>query len=104
MTERIGYAGIQSNPVFKELVSRRRRLTILLSAVTIVPYCIFILVAALSPGSLASRLSGQSNITIGWAVGAMLILGCWLLTGFYVRQANVDFDRLTERLALGAEK
>ncbi len=96
--------GIQAHPLFNELVSRRRRFTLLLSAATLVPYYIFILVAALSPDILARRISANSSVSAGWPVGVAIILGAWLLTGLYVRRANSDFDCVTRKLVREAIK
>jgi len=95
---------IQAHPLFKELVSRRRRFTLLLSVATLVPYYIFILVAALSPGVLARRISAYSSVSVGWPVGVAIILGAWLLTGLYVRRANGEFDDITRELMREAIK
>ncbi|MBP0623977.1 DUF485 domain-containing protein [Cupriavidus consociatus] len=95
---------IGEHPLFEELVRRRKRLVVLLSAVTLVPYYLFILVAALSPDTLAARISAQSSISVGWLVGALIILGAWLLTGLYVSRANNEFDGLTSKLIREASK
>ncbi len=89
---------IQAHPLFRELVSRRSRFTLLLSVATLVPYYIFILVAALNPGVLARRMSAVSSVSVGWPVGVAIILGAWLLTGLYVRRANGEFDSITRKL------
>ncbi|MDY7511225.1 DUF485 domain-containing protein [Ralstonia wenshanensis] len=95
---------IQSHPLFWELVSRRRRFTLLLSIATLVPYTIFIFVAALSPDVLAHRIFAGSSISAGWPVGVAIIFGAWLLTGLYVRRANGEFDGITRKLVEGVVK
>lgn len=95
---------IGEHPLFEELVRRRKRLVVVLSAVTLVPYYLFILVAALSPDTLAARISAHSSVSVGWLVGVLIILGAWLLTGLYVSRANNEFDGLTTRLIREATK
>ncbi len=40
----------------------------------------------------------------GWPVGAVLIVGSWLLTGIYIRRANGEFDALNEQILREARK
>lgn len=37
-------------------------------------------------------------LTIGVPMGAALIIGSWLLTGYYVSKANKEFDRISHEL------
>lgn len=104
MTHTAACSIIGEHPLFEELVRRRRRLVVLLSAVTLVPYYLFILVAALSPDTLAARISAQSSVSVGWLVGVLIIAGAWLLTGVYVSRANNEFDSLTVKLVAEAGK
>ncbi|GAB7535644.1 hypothetical protein BGC_18600 [Burkholderia sp. 3C] len=73
-----------------------------LTASTLVPYYLFVLVAAYRPAALATRIHGGSAITVGWIAGGLLIVGTWLLTGLYVRYANGEFDTLSQQLDTGA--
>lgn len=93
--------GIRNNPLFDTLIKRRRRFVAWLTAMTVAPYCAFILVAAFAPRVLAIKLSEGSAVNIGWPIGAALIVGCWCLTGLYVRRANGEFDALTARILAG---
>ncbi|MBP0632170.1 MULTISPECIES: DUF485 domain-containing protein [unclassified Cupriavidus] len=104
MSHKSAYSIIGEHPLFEELVRRRRRLVVLLSAVTLVPYYLFILVAALRPDILAARVSALSSVSVGWLVGVLIILGAWLLTGLYVSRANNEFDGLTSKLVGEAAK
>lgn len=87
-------AGIRQQPQFKELVRRRRHFVAWLTALTLLPYYAFILVASFAPQLLATTLSANSIINVGWPLGFALILGTWLLTGLYIRRANGEFDAL----------
>jgi uncharacterized membrane protein (DUF485 family) len=97
-------SGIQRNPLFETLVRRRRRFVGWLTALTLVPYCAFILVASFAPQCLAVRLFQGSIVNIGWPIGVALIVGTWGLTGLYVRRANGEFDALTAQILAGAKQ
>ena len=91
-------ARIRRNPKFAELVSKRTRLAVLLSLIVLVPYYTFMMVTAFNPALLAQPISEGSIITIGWPIGALIIIGAWLTTAVYIRRANGDFDRLNQEI------
>jgi len=86
---------IRQHPKFAELVARRTRFALVLSLVVLVPYYSFMMVVAFNPAILHKTL-GDSVITIAWPLGALLVIGSWLLTGIYIRRANGEFDELTQ--------
>lgn len=92
---------IRSTPAFRKLVVRRRKLVAWLTLGTLLPYYVFVLVAAFTPKVLALKLFPHSVITIGWPIGLVLIVGTWILTGIYIRRANGEFDELTARILAG---
>lgn len=96
-------ARIRKHPLLHRLLSRRRRFVAWLSAATVLPYCLFILVVGFDPQLLARKWSDTSIINIGWPLGVALIVGTWLLTGLYVMRANGEFDALTARILAGEE-
>ena len=71
--------------------------TLALSLLVLVPYYSFMLVIAFQPDLLRQTL-GEGVATVGWPIGALLVVGSWLLTGVYVRRANGEFDRLNEEV------
>jgi uncharacterized membrane protein (DUF485 family) len=92
---------IRSTPAFRELVVRRRKFVAWLTLGTLLPYYAFVLVAAFEPSILAIKIYPDSVITVGWPIGAMLIVGTWILTGLYIRRANGEFDKLTAQILDG---
>lgn len=94
-------SGIRSNPLFDTLVRRRSRFVACLTAVTLIPWCAYILVAGFAPGLLAIRFSEFSIINIGWPIAVLMIVGIWCLTGLYVFRANGEFDALTVKILAG---
>jgi uncharacterized membrane protein (DUF485 family) len=89
---------IRQNPKFAEMVSKRTRLAILLSLIVLLPYYAFMMVTAFHPALLALPLREGSIVTIGWPIGAALVIGSWLMTGIYIRRANGEFDRLNKEI------
>ncbi len=94
--EQRGNRHLLEDPEFKDLVSRKNRISIQLTAVTLVVYYGFILLIAFKRDVFAARTIG--NVTFGILLGIGVILACWLLTGIYVRWANRNYDSMVARL------
>ncbi|NBA97601.1 DUF485 domain-containing protein [Pseudomonas sp. R5(2019)] len=94
------YQSIRENPRYRSLVQRRSRLTFCLSAIVLSLYGLFVAAVSWHPEVLtyAPQLVG---LTLGIWSALILIIGSWLLTGFYVLRANNAFDQMT--LALLSE-
>ncbi len=92
------YRRVEADPVFHELVARRSRLAFGLSAVVLIAYYAFMAVVAFAPHLFARTMFEGGTLTIGVPIGAVLIVGSWLLTGWYVARANGEFDRMTREL------
>lgn len=91
-------ARIRRNPKFAELVAKRTRLAIVLSLIVLVPYYAFMMVTAFKPALLAQPIHAGSIITVGWPIGALIIIGAWLTTAVYIRRANGEFDQLNAEI------
>ena len=94
----------RSNPTFAEMVGMRTRVAIILSLILLVPYYTFMMITAFKPALHAQPVTPGGVVTIGWPVGAVLIVGSWLLTGIYIRRANGEFDALNEEILREARK
>lgn len=77
---------------FKNFVSKRNKISLVLSLVILVCYYIFILGVGLTPEVLGYRL-GPSSITLGIIVGVFLIVLSVVATGLYTFLANSYFDK-----------
>ncbi|KAF0225364.1 MAG: hypothetical protein FD176_415 [Rhodospirillaceae bacterium] len=88
------YEQVRGNPKFAQLVKRRGRLALLLSAIVLVSYYAFMMVVAFAPQVLAVPLSEGGSLTIGAPIGAAIIIISWLLTGVYSHFANGPFEQL----------
>ncbi len=83
-------------PEFHRLVSRRWRISLILTACLFVLYYGYILLIATQKAFLSRRLDG--SMTIGIPIGAAVIVGAWVLTAAYVVWANRYYDREVARL------
>src|SRR5262245_47791907 len=95
MTNQTVQQRIRQNPKFAELVARRTRFALVLSLFVLVPYYSFMMVVAFNP-ALLHQTFGEGVVTIAWPLGAVLVIGSWLLTGIYIRRANGEFDEMTQ--------
>ena len=94
---------IASDPKYVELEGKRRRLSWVLTALMLVVYYGFILLVAFGKPFLSQRI-GNGVTTIGIPIGLGVIVFTILITGYYVRRANREFDDLTEQVVKGALK
>ena len=79
-----------------ELAARRLRVALSLTAAMLVVYFGFILLIAFAKGFLAERI--VSGLTVGMALGVIVILATWVLTWIYVRWANRVYEPEVARL------
>ena len=91
-----GNLQLLEDPEFKDLVSRKNRISIQLTVVTLILYYGFIFLIAFKRDFFGAKAFG--NVTVGILLGIGVILACWLLTGIYVRWANRNYDSMVARL------
>ena len=88
---------IVANPKYQRLISTRSRFGWLLTAIMLVVYYGYIGIIAFDKELFSQRL-GDGVTTVGIPVGFGVIIFTILITGFYVRRANTEFDALTEEI------
>jgi uncharacterized membrane protein (DUF485 family) len=81
---------------FKSLVRKRWSVSIVLTALLFLLYYGYILLIAYDKPLLAVKL-GQ-HTTLGIVLGALTIVGSWVLTVVYVVWANTSYDREVEAI------
>jgi uncharacterized membrane protein (DUF485 family) len=91
-------AAIKKHPLYEELVATRKRFAWILTIIMLAIYYGFILVIAFAKELLAAPLGSGMTMTVGIAVGVLIILSAFVLTGIYVVRANGQFDRLTKAI------
>jgi uncharacterized membrane protein (DUF485 family) len=88
-------AKIAAHPKYQELKHKRTTFGWWLSIAMLIVYYGFILLVAFKKEFLATRM-GEGVMTVGMPIGLGVILFTVLITVFYVRRANREFDSLTE--------
>ena len=94
---------IAANPKYQKLVRTRSSFGWILTAVMMVVYYGYIALIAFNKEVLSARL-GEGVMTVGIPVGFGVIVFTILITGFYVRRANSEFDQLTREIVEEAGK
>ena len=90
-------ARIEANPKYHELRRKRNTLGWTLTIMMLVVYYGFIGLIAFDKEFLA-RPIGSGVTTLGIPIGIGVIVFTVLITGFYVRRANSEYDRLTAEI------
>ena len=88
---------IQKNPKFMQFVSMRNRYSIIMTVLMMVVYFGYILLIAFNKPFLSQRL-GDGVMTVGIPLGFGVIVFTVIITAYYVRRANSEFDDLTETI------
>lgn len=86
---------IVSQPKYKELKAKRTRFGWMLTLLMLIVYYGFVLLVAFNKPFLAQRL-GEGVMTVGMPIGFGVIVFTILITAYYVRRANAEFDVLSE--------
>lgn len=89
---------IANHPKYQQLKSTRTSLGWWLTAAMMVVYYGFILLVAFDKQFLAQRL-GAGVTTLGMPIGLIVIVFTIVITAFYVRRANGQFDALSDQIA-----
>lgn len=92
------YQRVRRNPKFQELVRKRGRLALLLSAIVLVAYYALMMAVAFAPDALRTPIAEGSMISIGFPLSAVVIVVSWLLTGVYSHFANGEFEELNNQI------
>ena len=87
---------VLDSPEFKRLVTRRWRISLVLTACLFVLYYGYILMIATQKPFLSQRIGDAT--TIGIPIGAAVIVISWVLTALYVVWANRYYDAEVARL------
>ena len=88
---------IESNPKYKELVSKRNSLGIKLGIFVIVMFYAYILVIAFNKELLATKI-GDGVTTIAFPIALAILVLSFITTLVYVKRANGEFEDLTNEI------
>ena len=78
------------------VAAKRWRMALMLTGAMLVVYFGFILLIAFAPGFLSERIT--DGLSVGMALGVLVILATWVLTWTYVRWANRVYEPEVARL------
>jgi uncharacterized membrane protein (DUF485 family) len=87
---------ILASAEFRHLVTRRWRISLILTALLFIIYYGYILLIAADRAWLSTRIG--TSTTMGIPLGVGVIVAAWLLTAAYVAWANRYYDPEVERL------
>ena len=73
------YKKVRANPKFAELEGKRSRFALMLTAIVMVSYYGMMALVAFAPDALRTPISSGATLTIGVPIGAVIIIGSWLL-------------------------
>ena len=71
---------------------------LLVAVIVLVGYYSFMMVVAFAPDLLHKPMSDDSVLSVGFPIGAGIIILSWLLTGVYSHFANGRFQDLTDEI------
>jgi uncharacterized membrane protein (DUF485 family) len=94
----IPHRSILESDDFRGLIARRWRVSLGLTALLFLLYYGYIALVAWNRPLLARPIAAESATTLGIPLGALVIVGAWILTAAYVVWANRHFDREAGRL------
>lgn len=92
------YEKVVAHPKFAELMTKRNRFALLLSAIVLGVYYTFVLVATMAPVRFAQPIGDDLTWCIGLVAGFVIQAFAFIMTGIYVRRANGEFDSLNRTL------
>jgi uncharacterized membrane protein (DUF485 family) len=90
------YQQVQASPEFGDLRRRLRRFVFPMSALFLIWYLVYVLLASYAPDFMATRLSG--NFTVGLLIGLLQFVSTFLITTLYVRFADRTLDPAAESI------
>ena len=88
---------IESNPKYKELVSKRNSLGIKLGIFVLVMFYAYILVIAFNKELLAAKI-GDGVTTNAFPIALAILVISFITTLIYVNKANGEFENLTNEI------
>ena len=94
---------IQRNPAYLQLRSKRNRLGGVLTLLMLIVYYGYVALIAFDKEFLAQTL-GSGVTTLGIPIALFVIVFTVVITLFYIRRANNEFDQMTQQILKDAQK
>lgn len=93
---------IENSPEFKQLISTRWTIALILTFLVFITYYGFVLLAGVSKATLAYKIGEVTTLGIPIAVGVIVV--SFILTLIYVFWANEKYDKMVASILKKAEK
>jgi uncharacterized membrane protein (DUF485 family) len=87
---------VQESAEFRDLRSRLRRFVFPMSALFLVWYLVYVLLASYAHDFMSTKVAG--NINVGLVVGLLQFVSTFVITTVYVRFADRNIDPAAERI------
>ncbi len=87
---------VQASPEFTELRRRLRVFVFPVSALFLLWYLLYVLLADYATEFMSTKLFG--NINVGLIIGLLQFVSTFVITGLYVRYANRKLDPLSDKI------
>ena len=95
-TDAATWTETQQSPEFATLRRRLRTFVFPVSAIFLVWYLVYVLLADYAHGFMSIKLVG--NINVGLVFGLLQFASTFLITALYVRYANKNLDPVAEQI------
>jgi uncharacterized membrane protein (DUF485 family) len=87
---------IQGSPEFTDLRRRLRVFVFPMTALFLLWYLLYVLLADYAHGFMSTKLAG--NINVGLVFGLLQFVSTFVITGLYVRYANRKLDPVSDEI------
>ena len=87
---------VQASPEFADLRHRLRRFVFPMTALFLVWYLVYVLLADYAHGFMSTKVIG--NINVALILGVLQFVSTFVITGLYVRYANRRLDPQAEKI------
>lgn len=95
------YVGMQADPEFQDLRRRFRRFVFPMTAIFLVWYLVYVLLADYAHDFMATEVVGTINV--GLILGLLQFVSTFVITALYVRFADRHIDPAAEALRVRLE-
>ncbi|KVL46554.1 hypothetical protein WT01_36390 [Burkholderia cepacia] len=104
MTNKSPTERIREHPRFRELVTRRSRLSLTLFALVMAAYFGLIALTTFRPDVLRMLVGASTVTNVGIVLAVSVLVLGWAVTWIYVRRANGEFDEISHQILDEAAK
>ena len=93
----VDWEAAENSPEFKELIKKKRSFVLPATIFFFVWYFGYIILSGYAPDFMAESV--YEGLTVGYVIALTQFIMVWVLSVWYVRKADRDFDPLAKRAA-----